>query len=684
MFGTKKKVKEIAKQEVRPCILNPQIQQVGDKTIMRVNCADCFANASFGNTACMEGISKTLSGVEGLTEIVLLKNYNKVFREKDIKLLKEVGEVTKNVDIKEFCEACSEIVSQLWGDPVYAYYKLKEKECRKCQNLSKELTEKLGKTKLVSEITKSKNLGYKDIFVPHLIPDIVCSFVDQEKPGTQAEEVYEVDGVGISLHTIPARPDMIYFAEMPELSLAKDEVETIKNVIEKLTGQKKNIDLSPEKVRDDFRRHISNTLDLQTNAQIKSKLEKIILRHTIGYGVIEPLLLDERVQDVYVDSGSPQVHIVHQDFGECITNLYVTKEEIEKLSTRLRALSKRPLDASSPVLHTELEDLGVRVCGICEPSTYRGTGFAFRKRKPIPWTLAELVHTKMLNSDAAGFLSYLAENQNSILITGPRSSGKTSLLTALIMEMPRSSRIILIEDTPEIPVEALRSLGFKIEHLKTEAFAKGFEISTEDALRTSLRLGDSILVIGEVRGKEAKALFEAMRIGASGNVVLGTIHGSNPYDTFDRVVNDLGVPKTSFKAVDFIVTAGLVKKGDSLSRKRRLLGISEVTKNWSEEPKFRDLVSYSSYTDKWKTGLKKSEKLKLIASMKSLKFNEVLRGIKAKAQLKSDLVKLGKKSKKYLGPAYTVNSNSVFSKMAGETKNYKKITKDSSLWLRKS
>src|SRR3989344_410855 len=110
--------------EVRACILNPQIQQVGDKTIMRVNCIDCYANASLGNPACMEGLSKTLGKTQdGITEIVLLKSYNKIFQEKDINLLKEVEEVAKNLDTKKFCEACSEVVSQLRGDPVYVYYK---------------------------------------------------------------------------------------------------------------------------------------------------------------------------------------------------------------------------------------------------------------------------------------------------------------------------------------------------------------------------------------------------------------------------------------------------------------------------------------------------------------------------------------------------------------------------------
>ena len=66
------------------------------------------------------------------------------------------------------------------------------------------------------------------------------------------------------------------------------------------------------------------------------------------------------------------------------------------------------------------------------------------------------------------------------------------------------------------------------------------EVKPEDALRTALRLGDSAIIVGEVRSVEAKVLYEAMRIGAAGNVVMGTIHADSAYAVWDRVVNDLG------------------------------------------------------------------------------------------------------------------------------------------------
>ena len=114
-------------------------------------------------------------------------------------------------------------------------------------------------------------------------------------------------------------------------------------------------------------------------------------------------------------------------------------------------------------------------------------------------------------------------------------------------------------------------------------------------------MGDSSLIVGEVRSTEAKALYEAMRVGALSNVVMGTIHGDNPYGVFDRVVNDLGVPRTSFKATDLIVSVNKIKTMDRLSERRRLLNITEVRKDWNEDPKYEngfvDLVKYDIKKD---------------------------------------------------------------------------------------
>ena len=103
---------------------------------------------------------------------------------------------------------------------------------------------------------------------------------------------------------------------------------------------------------------------------------------------------------------------------------------------------------------------------------------------------------------------------------------------------------------------------------------------------------------------EAVALYEAMRVGALANVVAGTIHGDSPYGVFDRVVNDLGVPKTSFKATDLIIVCNPIKSADGLHRFRRIIQITEVRKEWETDPiaegGFVDLLKYDAKTDELK------------------------------------------------------------------------------------
>ena len=92
-----------------------------------------------------------------------------------------------------------------------------------------------------------------------------------------------------------------------------------------------------------------------------------------------------------------------------------------------------------------------------------------------------------------------------------------------------------------------------------------------------------------------------MRVGALANVVAGTIHGASPYGVFDRVVNDLGVPVTSFKATDLILVANPVRSPDGLHSAKRVVGLTEVRKHWTKDPlaerAFVDLLRYDVEKD---------------------------------------------------------------------------------------
>ncbi len=687
LFPKSKKKEEKPPEFIPPCPQNYKLRDVLGKKIIDISCKGCPAPSTLKNHYCRAGLMKILAH-EKADGIFLNKNFRKIYSKTQTAILSEAAKAAET--LPKFCARCTSVLGDPRKDLLGFFYMLSARDCPLCGKKISEARKILSGLKIISASKKfdSKEKAYSSFFKSILVPSIVTSEIDFEEPKGEAEEKYKVGDVSVSIFKIPNRVDMLYFLKYPELSLGMAEAKAVEAVIKKLGDMNKEVDFEPDSMRHELKVLISEFLS-EESAKFpqmeKEKLEKIILRHTVGYGVIEPLLADEKITDVYVDSSSALVHIVHGKFGECITNLHISPDGIEKLATRLRATSGRPLDASSPVLHTEIEEFGVRVAGICEPSTYKGIGFAFRRRKTSPWTLAEFVDAGMLDPMAAGFLSFVIDGKTSILVVGPRASGKTSLLTAMLLEIPQSTRIILIEDTPEIPVHAMQNLGYKIEHLKTEAFAKGFELSAEDALRTSLRLGESTLVLGEVRGKEAKALFEAMRVGAAGNVVLGTIHGSSAYDTWDRVVNDLGVPSSSFKAVDLIVTAGSIRFGDDLTRHRRLLSITEVGKDWTGEPvgAFKEILKYSRKGNKWKlNNLKKSETLKRIAEVKGISVSEAIRNIKTRAKIKQALVKLSKKNPDFLSAEWAAASNVAYTKIFSETKGSKKAFKKWLAWAR--
>ena len=197
-----------------------------------------------------------------------------------------------------------------------------------------------------------------------------------------------------------------------------------------------------------------------------------------------------------------------------------------------------------------------------------------------------------------------------------------------------------------MPSKTLKEKGWKIEHLKNQSAIssrKGYELPPEDNLRAALRLGESVLVLGEVRGTEAKVLFEAMRVGAAGNSVLGTIHGSTPYDTWDRVTHDLGVPATSFKAVDVIVCLRYREIGADLGKARRVMQVTEVGKKWNENPEregaFRDIMRFNEHTNKEEFFYNESDVIQTICRRKGISMEELEQILSVKEKLINDMVR---------------------------------------------
>lgn len=510
----------------------------------------------------------------------------------------------------------------------------------------------------------------------------------------------------ISLYSFTDRPEKLYFVVPSEYDIPKKELALLDHLQNQLSNHHPDDTnfLDAKNAQEYFKQfatkklldHLKETKQKLSSQRIEY-LTDIFARYTAGFGILEDLLLDEKIQDIYINAPVEKnpLHLV-VDGEEYTTNIFLSTKDIDSLSSRLRSLSGRAFSQANPVLDMDIAHYNTRVAAISKPLTPKGVALALRRHRNRPWTLTQFIANNMISAEAAGLLSFLVDGQASLLISGSRGAGKTSLLSSLILEIPQRYRILTLEDTAELPIEALQNQGFKIQSLITKSIASqniSSEVDPTDALRTALRLGESVLILGEVRGVEAKVLFEAMRIGAAGNLIMGTIHGSTTRDVYERVVYDIGVPATSFKAVDAVAIAAPIRVEGGISKKRRLTQISEISKtSWANNPCpddiFKDLMVYTTSNDTLcKTKNLKSnssEIIEKIAQKWGISYERALQNIALRSNIKKTIVAKAKQleAPELLEAETTIHSNNAFWMLIEEMNQKKSIADYSLVYLK--
>ncbi len=547
---------------------------------------------------------------------------------------------------------------------------------------------KIAKPHLAGYRTGDRSL-YREIFVPSIRPNFMLTryMITPPEHGKSVDR-YKIGDIEVEIFKLPDSAQYFYYVLPPEFILTEEKYTVLDAARRYMATHKPRTAefVRTGRIREvfynigrDMIREVADQQGIYLSNKDLEQLSVILTRYTAGLGVLEILLADEKIQDIYINSPveSQPILIYHGQYEECKTNLIPTQQDAESWATRLRMQSGRPLDEANPVLDTDIAVPGgkARFCAISRTLSPHGLGFSIRRHRDRPWTLPLFIQAKMLDPLAAGLLSFLIDGTASLLVAGGRGSGKSSILASLMLELLPKTRSVVIEDTLELPVDQLRNLGYNIQSLKSRSVLTVIEteMPSDEALRTALRLGDSALVLGEVRSTEAKALYEAMRIGALSNVVIGTIHGESAYGVFDRVVNDLGVPMTSFKATDIIPICKTLRSADGLHRFRRLTEITEVRKKWERNPDkeggFVNLMEYSAKEDILKptdTLLNgESETINRIASYVREwhgDWQSVWENINLRARMKKSIVELSTQMKRpqLLEAEWVMRSNSQF------------------------
>jgi len=387
-----------------------------------------------------------------------------------------------------------------------------------------------------------------------------------------------------------------------------------------------------------------------------SEIAAAVCRYTVGLGIFEVLMADPDVEDIYIDAPCDRnrIHITMGGAGganthaRCRTNLMVDRREVQNLISVLKRDSGLPFCESNPILETDIRGHDARATVVGYPMSPNGDAVAIRKHSVRPWTLSRLIGNGTLDPGTAGLLSFLVDNRCTFLICGARGAGKSSLLSALMFEFPTSQRILTIEDTMELPGERMRRLGYRVQSMLIDDRRNGDSLKRADeALRVSLRMGESAIILGEVRGEEARTLYQSMRTGRAGSSIMGTIHGDSARSVFDRVVHDMQIAPEAFMATDVLVTVGTVRDRRAGGQARKVTEIAATSDRAGEFSDMRDRDAMFS-----------SPVMRRVLAASGMGRSDIMAEVSARGDMRAFLADMAARhGDEFFGPEWIISAN---------------------------
>ncbi|MFH0861737.1 MAG: type II/IV secretion system ATPase subunit [Candidatus Altiarchaeota archaeon] len=323
-----------------------------------------------------------------------------------------------------------------------------------------------------------------------------------------------------------------------------------------------------------------------------STLAKLLVNEMLGLGDMEYLLLDDKIEEIVVNSSREPVWCYHKGKGWMKTNIILPTEDIiSNYASRVAREVGREITHLTPLLDAHLST-GDRVNATLFPISTAGNTMTIRRFSRTPWSAIHLLEpkTRTLNSEIAAFIWLAIEFESSIVIAGGTASGKTSMLNAVMPFMPANQRIISIEDTRELNLpEFLHWLPMTTRPSNPEGDGG---ITMLNLLQNSLRMRPDRIIVGEVRAKqEAEVLFEAMHTGHS---VYATFHAERAQEVVDRITSPpMSIPATVLKSLHLII----IQYRNRRTGQRRCFEICEIIKDESEQPTLNTLYKWEPRTD---------------------------------------------------------------------------------------
>ena len=256
------------------------------------------------------------------------------------------------------------------------------------------------------------------------------------------------------------------------------------------------------------------------------ELRTLALAELSGFGVLQPLLDDPTIEEIWINSPS-QIFVARQGVSEQ-TNISLTHAQVRDLVERMLQASGRRVDMSSPFVDASLPD-GSRLHVTIPDITSQHWAVNIRKFSRSVRDLSHLVESGSLTQQAAEFLRMSVLARQNILVCGATQAGKTTMLNALLRSSRVNDRIITVEETFELNFEATDCVSMQCRPASLEGTG---DISLRRLIKEALRMRPDRLVVGEVREAESLDLLIALNSGLPGAC---SIHANSARDALVKL-----------------------------------------------------------------------------------------------------------------------------------------------------
>ncbi len=313
--------------------------------------------------------------------------------------------------------------------------------------------------------------------------------------------------------------------------------------------------------------------DLSTNE--RNYIYNLIDNEISGYGPLTELLKDREITEIMVN-GKDEIYIELN--GKLILDKsvsFVNDEHIVRVIQRLVQPLGRTIDVAHPMVDARLDD-GSRLNAVLPPLSIKGPVLTIRKFKHELANIDDYLRTGTLTPYMARFLEACVHAKLNIIVVGGTGSGKTTLLNVLSSFCDPDDRIITIEDAAELKLKQEHVISLET---RTTNYEGSGQVTIRDLVINSLRMRPDRIIVGEVRGKEAFDMLQAMNTGHDGSMT--TMHANGPEDALDRLetmvlMNGIEIPVTAIReyienAIDIVV--GVQRFSDG---RRRVSSINEI------------------------------------------------------------------------------------------------------------